>query len=62
MLTGAAIDPTLGLQDLRLGPTRVYLVPNPSGANAHFTPADQTRWYDRLAKWLEEPTELSEHR
>jgi TDG/mug DNA glycosylase family protein len=62
MLTGAATDPGLGLQDLRLGPTRVYLVPNPSGANAHFTPADQTRWYDRLAEWLEEPMELSGHR
>lgn len=43
---------TLGLQDLRLGSTRIFLVPNPSGANAHFTPSDQTGWYDHLAKCL----------
>jgi TDG/mug DNA glycosylase family protein len=42
----------LGLQKLRVGPTRIFLAPNPSGANAHFTPADQTRWYDRLAECL----------
>ncbi len=51
-LTGTAAELSLGLQDLRMGPTRVYLVPNPSGANAHFTPDDQTRWYDRLAECL----------
>jgi double-stranded uracil-DNA glycosylase len=51
-LTGMATDLRLGLQDLCMGPTRVYLVPNPSGANAHFTPNDQTRWYDRLAECL----------
>jgi TDG/mug DNA glycosylase family protein len=42
----------LGLQDLLLGSSRVYLVPNPSGANAHVTPVEQTRWYDRLAECL----------
>jgi TDG/mug DNA glycosylase family protein len=52
LLTGQASEIKLGLQDLLLGPTRVYLVPNPSGANAHVTPADQTRWYDRLAECL----------
>lgn len=45
-------DVRLGLQDFRLGSTRIYLVPNPSGANAHFTRADQTNWYDRLAQQL----------
>jgi double-stranded uracil-DNA glycosylase len=39
----------LGLQDLRVGATRVFVVPNPSGANAHYTRAEQTRWYDALA-------------
>ncbi len=39
----------LGLQSLRIGTTRLFLVPSPSGANAHCTPTDQTRWYDRLA-------------
>jgi TDG/mug DNA glycosylase family protein len=28
-------------------------VPNPSPANAHFTPAQQTEWYDRLADYLQ---------
>jgi TDG/mug DNA glycosylase family protein len=50
-----ALDPTTvrhvhGRQSLRIGQTTLYLVPNPSAANAHFTPADQTAWYDRLAQ------------
>jgi TDG/mug DNA glycosylase family protein len=51
-LTGARAEIGLGLQSLRLGPTRLYVVPNPSGANAHVKPVDQTAWYDRLAEWL----------
>ncbi len=47
-------EPHLGLQVTRIGRTRVFVVPNPSPANAHFTPADQTRWYDRLAECLAE--------
>jgi TDG/mug DNA glycosylase family protein len=39
----------LGLQDLTIGDTRVFLVPNPSGANAHFSRADQVFWYDQVA-------------
>jgi double-stranded uracil-DNA glycosylase len=42
----------LGPQALRLGEAAVFVVPNPSPANAHFTPADQTGWYDRLASYL----------
>ena len=42
----------LGAQAQRVGPTALYVVPNPSPANAHFTPADQTAWYDRLAEFL----------
>jgi TDG/mug DNA glycosylase family protein len=42
----------LGLQDLSIGETRVFLVPNPSGANAHFSRADQVFWYDQVAIWL----------
>jgi TDG/mug DNA glycosylase family protein len=41
----------LGPQDVRIGTTRLYVVPNPSGANAHVTPAEQTLWYDRLAEF-----------
>lgn len=44
----------LGPQPHSLGPTRLYVVPNPSPANAHFTLADQIAWYDRLADFLAE--------
>lgn len=47
--------PRLGLQPLRIGDTSLFVVPNPSPANAHFTPADQTGWYDTLAHCLAEP-------
>jgi TDG/mug DNA glycosylase family protein len=43
----------LGLQPLLLGRTQVFVVPSPSSANAHFTPAQQTEWYDRLAEHLQ---------
>jgi TDG/mug DNA glycosylase family protein len=43
----------LGPQPLPLGRTRVFVVPSPSPANAHFTPAQQTEWYDRLAEYLQ---------
>ena len=45
---GAALGP----QPERVGGTRLYVVPNPSPANAHFTVEDQRRWYDRLARYL----------
>ena len=45
--------PALGAQDVRLGSTRIFVVPNPSPANAHFTVADQTAWYDRLAAFVD---------
>ena len=51
-LAPSATDFVLGPQSLQIGVTRLFVVPNPSGANAHFTPADQTRWYDRLADGL----------
>jgi TDG/mug DNA glycosylase family protein len=44
--------PVLGPQPHNLGKTHVYVVPNPSPANAHFTPADQAAWYDKLADFL----------
>lgn len=49
---GIVADPVLGPQKVRIGDTRLFLVPNPSGANAGFTRADQIAWYDRLAAWL----------
>jgi TDG/mug DNA glycosylase family protein len=42
----------LGLQPQRLGPTRLFVVPSPSGANAHCSREQQTAWYDRLAAEL----------
>ncbi|GAB2688969.1 G/U mismatch-specific DNA glycosylase [Thalassiella azotivora] len=30
---------TVGAQERRLGPSRVWLLPNPSGLNAHYTPS-----------------------
>jgi double-stranded uracil-DNA glycosylase len=43
----------LGAQEARIGDTRLYVVPNPSPANAHVRPADQVAWYDRLADFLD---------
>jgi double-stranded uracil-DNA glycosylase len=44
--------PGLGLQAERLGPAKIFLAPNPSPANGHFTLADQIFWYDRIAEVL----------
>jgi TDG/mug DNA glycosylase family protein len=43
----------LGAQPLPLGRTQVFVVPSPSAANAHVTPAQQVEWYDRLAAFLQ---------
>lgn len=45
-------DVSLGAQPEVLGRTNLYVVPNPSPANAHFTMAEQTEWYDRVAEYL----------
>lgn len=49
----AGRDLALGAQPLSLHRTQVFVVPSPSPANAHFTPAQQTEWYDRLATYLQ---------
>jgi TDG/mug DNA glycosylase family protein len=56
-LAPSATEFALGPQSLRIGITHLFVVPNPSGANAHFTPTDQTNWYDRLANELNHKTE-----
>ena len=43
----------LGGQSRRVGETHLFVVPNPSPANAHFRLEDQVVWYDRLAEFLE---------
>jgi double-stranded uracil-DNA glycosylase len=48
----SGIPAVLGAQPETIGDTRLFVVPNPSPANAHFTLADQTFWYDRLADFL----------
>jgi TDG/mug DNA glycosylase family protein len=45
--------PALGPQPEVIGATRLFVVPNPSPANAHFTLDDQAAWYDRLADFLD---------
>ena len=54
-LTGTKDEPPLGLQTLRIGATQLFLAPNPSPANAHFTPVDQVGFYDALAACLDRP-------
>jgi TDG/mug DNA glycosylase family protein len=39
----------LGPQDETLGPSRLWVIPNPSGLNAHVTLADLAVWFSRLA-------------
>jgi TDG/mug DNA glycosylase family protein len=38
----------LGEQDRKLGPSRLWVLPNPSGLNAHFTPTDLARLFSEL--------------
>jgi double-stranded uracil-DNA glycosylase len=54
MLTGSKDDPSLGLQPaaLDIGRTKLFLAPNPSPANAHFTLAQQVDAYEVLAQAL----------
>jgi TDG/mug DNA glycosylase family protein len=54
-LTGGEEPIRLGPQGCRIGTTQLYVIPNPSGANAHFTRQEQTAWYDRLAAYLNAP-------
>jgi TDG/mug DNA glycosylase family protein len=49
VLASAQPRAELGEQPIRLGRTRLFVVPSPSPANAHSSPAEQTAWYDRLA-------------
>jgi TDG/mug DNA glycosylase family protein len=46
----------LGLQDRTIGKSRVFVVPNPSPANARFSINDLVQWYQQLKKLREELT------
>jgi double-stranded uracil-DNA glycosylase len=52
-LLGSGIQSfALGEQSARIGNSLLFVVPNPSPANAHATPGEQTAWYDRVAATL----------
>jgi TDG/mug DNA glycosylase family protein len=43
----------LGPQATTLGPTPIYVLPNPSGLNAHYTPDALARLFGEMRQWLE---------
>ena len=51
-LGAEAVSCRLGAQPIAVGSTRLYVVPNPSPANARYSIDDLIRWYDRLAAFL----------
>ena len=44
----------IGLQRLQIGPTRFWVLPNPSGLNAHFTPKTLSRVFGDLRRAVED--------
>lgn len=46
-------DWTLGPQPVSSDGIPLFVVPNPSPANAHFQPGDYVVWYDKLADFLD---------
>ena len=53
---GEGVDekPDLGLQDRTIGRTRIFVVPNPSPANAQYSLDDLVGWYRRLNEFKRE--------
>jgi len=45
---------TLGLQNETLGETKVWVLPNPSGLNAHYHPPELARLFRELREWVED--------
>ena len=52
---GEKAAPELGLQTYSIGTSRVFVVPNPSPANAKYSVDDLVSWYDEVAATLGEP-------
>jgi TDG/mug DNA glycosylase family protein len=46
---------TFGLQDDTIGDTAVWVLPNPSGLNAHFQREDLARVFGELRAWCQSP-------
>lgn len=42
----------VGLQDRKIGSTEIWLLPNPSGLNAHHQPADLARLFGELRSYV----------
>ena len=49
-------DAPLGPQPERMGDTTVWLLPNPSGLNAHYQVDDLARWYAQLHRFVSDVT------
>lgn len=45
---------TLGLQSETIGDTKIWVLPNPSGLNAHYHPPDLARLFRELREWTED--------
>jgi TDG/mug DNA glycosylase family protein len=48
----------LGEQARMLGPSKLWVLPNPSGLNAHFTPTDLARLFAELRETVGAQTEV----
>jgi double-stranded uracil-DNA glycosylase len=48
----------LGEQERKLGPSRLWVLPNPSGLNAHFTPTDLARLFADLRETVDAYSEV----
>jgi len=48
----------LGEQDRKLGPSRLWVLPNPSGLNAHFTPTDLAGLFAELRETVDAYSEV----
>jgi TDG/mug DNA glycosylase family protein len=48
----------LGLQSEKLADAKIWLLPNPSGLNAHHSPADLARLFGQLRQAVEEGNDL----
>lgn len=51
---GVEERPELGRQERTIGPTAIFVVPNPSPANAQYSLDDLVTWYRRLAEFRQE--------
>ncbi len=45
----------MGLQDETIAATRIWVLPNPSGLNANYKPAELVELFRELKAWLAKP-------